>query len=316
MQHTTPNTSGQGHAHPAFASPGDRIEILSSGTLLREHEAIVHDFRHLSKALGIGLGWHYLLDLAWTVNQVSRIADRLILDAGAGQGVLQWYLAQRGARVLSVDRMSRTYLPLRLRARFDVRGLTSADLESASVVLRRELTADRSLAQRAAWGVRIAGGLVGRLMRPASGKVAIHNADLHDLAHLEDESVDCVVSISSLEHNAPADLEVVVAELMRVLRPGGRLIATVGAARDKDWFHAPSHGWCYTESSLRRLFHLRPNATSNYAEFDTLFEELRTCDELRNSLARLYFRSGDNGMPWGRWDPQYQPVGVVKFKAG
>ena len=27
-------------------------------------------------------------------------------------------------------------------------------------------------------------------------------------------------------------------------------------------------------------------------------------------LADFYFRSGDNGMPWGNWDPQYMPVGV------
>ncbi len=30
-----------------------------------------------------------------------------MLDAGAGTGVLQWYLAQQGAAVISVDRMSR-----------------------------------------------------------------------------------------------------------------------------------------------------------------------------------------------------------------
>ena len=31
-------------------------------------------------------------------------------------------------------------------------------------------------------------------------------------------------------------------------------------------------------------------------------------------LAAFYARSGDNGMPWGKWDPQYQPVGVCKVK--
>ena len=36
--------------------------------------------------------------------------------------------------------------------------------------------------------------------------------------------------------------------------------------------------------------------------------------ELRDNLASFYFRSGDNGMPWGKWDPQYQPVGVCKVK--
>jgi len=41
---------------------------------------------------------------------------------------------------------------------------------------------------------------------------------------------------------------------------------------------------------------------------------LVTCQELRDHLAEFYFLSGDNGMPWGKWDPQYQPVGVCKVK--
>ena len=37
---------------------------------------------------------------------------------------------------------------------------------------------------------------------------------------------------------------------------------------------------------------------------------------VRDNLARFYFQSGDNGMPWGKWDPQYQSVGVRKIKSG
>jgi hypothetical protein len=43
-------------------------------------------------------------------------------------------------------------------------------------------------------------------------------------------------------------------------------------------------------------------------------EKLRACTELRENLASFYFRSGENGMPWGKWDPQYQSVGVLKVK--
>jgi hypothetical protein len=35
---------------------------------------------------------------------------------------------------------------------------------------------------------------------------------------------------------------------------------------------------------------------------------------LRDNLASFYGRSGENGMPWGVWDPRYQPVGVCKVK--
>ena len=128
------------------------------------------------------------------------------------------------------------------------------------------------------------------------------------------DSVDAVVSISALEHNPPEELKACVSELMRVLKPGGRLVATLAAARDKDWYHEPSKGWCYTEATLRDIFGLQPDCPSNYDRYDELVLDLRNCVELRDSLADFYFRSGNNGMPWGIWDPKYQPVGVLRVK--
>ena len=120
-------------------------------------------------------------------------------------------------------------------------------------------------------------------------------------------------SVSALEHNEPDDLPRVVDELMRVLRPGGKLIATMAAAKT-DWYHDPARGWMYSGDTLRRLFDIE--AADNYAEHDALFKRLRDCAELRDNLAPFYFESGDNGMPWGKWNPQYQPVGIVKTKPG
>ncbi len=48
---------------------------------------------------------------------------------------------------------------------------------------------------------------------------------------------------------------------------------------------------------------------------DRRLAEIRDCSDLYNNLAPAYFRSGNNGMPWGVWDPQYQPVGIVKVKS-
>jgi ubiquinone/menaquinone biosynthesis C-methylase UbiE len=101
---------------------------------------------------------------------------------------------------------------------------------------------------------------------------------------------------------------------MRVLKPDGKLIATMAAAREEDWFHELSKGWCYSEATLREIFDLSSDCPSNYDRYDELFESLRNCNELCDNLADSYFQSGNNGMPWGIWDPKYQPVGVVKIK--
>ncbi|PWH13338.1 MAG: hypothetical protein DDG59_14380, partial [Anaerolineae bacterium] len=147
------------------------------------------------------------------------------------------------------------------------------------------------------------------------GCVWIYNQDLSQLTDIPDNTLDAVAALSALEHNPPERLPSVVQELMRVLKPGGLLLATLGASPDRDWLHEPSQGWCYSEATLRRAFDLAPETPSNYNRYAELMEALRDCVELRDNLARFYFRSGENGMPWGKWDPQYQSVGILKVKA-
>jgi len=282
------------------------IEILPV-SLLDEERQTVDALKKLAGSLRLEFGWHYLLDLTWIIRRLENIQGQHILDAGAGTGVLQWFLAAQGGIVLSVDRASRVDLPLRFRRRFDVSGLRESDLAPVAQVLRHNLGSSRQLAAQAR-----------DLLHPVSlgrspGRVVIYQQDLKTLAGVGDGSLDAVVAVSALEHNPPGELASVVAELLRVLKPGGILLATLGAARDQDWFHTPSQGWCYTECSLRQAFDL-PGAASNYNNYDALFAKLRDCTELRDGLASFYLHSGDNGMPWGNWDPQYPPVGVCKVK--
>ena len=286
------------------------IEILPV-ELLDRHRAQVNELRALARTLKLDFGWHYLLDLVWILDKIGPLHGRRIVDAGAGTGILQWYLAEKGAEVISVDRMSRADLPLRFRVRYQVRGLRSTDLRPAVASFMG--AAGQSVA---GWRKlrRQAHELSALRPRRRKGSIAIYNQDLRDLADIPSESIDAVVAVSALEHNPPENLPVVVAELMRVLKPEGRLAGTLGAAKDQDWFHQPSQGWCYTETSLKRLFSLPADTPSNYAEHDALLAGLRECTELRKNLARFYSQSGDNGMPWGKWDPQYQPVGVLKTK--
>ena len=109
----------------------------------------------------------------------------------------------------------------------------------------------------------------------ASGRVIIYNQDLKTLADIPDASLDAVVAVSALEHNTPESLPQVVAELMRVLKPGGLLLATLGAARDQDWFHEPSTGGATPKPACATYSSSRPTASSNYARYDELFNALK-----------------------------------------
>lgn len=339
----------------------DKIEILSV-ELLDRHRLPVEELKAVARQLQLEFGWHYLLDLAWILSHLGDVKGKLIMDAGAGTGVLQWYLAARGGTVLSVDRASRADLPWRFRRWTEVRGLRPIDLNSPLTALlnagrkggslklrlgamkqmvsgcfpvsppaplpRRQgsepypfdklsessACQPKKVPQPLSYKEREGFSLALRKKSRDQGGVVIYNQDLSQLSDIPDNTFDAIAALSALEHNPPDRLSLVVQELLRVLKPGGFLLATLGASADQDWFHEPSKGWCYSEATLRRAFDLAPTAPSNYDRYDELMQALRDCAELRENLASFYFRSGDNGMPWGKWDPQYQSVGVLKVK--
>jgi SAM-dependent methyltransferase len=289
----------------------EKIEILPV-SLLDTNRSLVADLKRLARKLRLEFGWHYLLDLTWILSKLDDLNGKKVVDAGAGTGIMQWYLAQNGAEVVSVDRESRAHLPIRFRRHYRVTGLRPQDLSEEAQMVGRGQPDKINPFRRVALTIRDYSTTVSPIGR--RGAVVIYNQDLKNLVDIPDNILDAVVAVSSLEHNSPQDLEKVVLELMRVLKPGAKLLATLAAGGDKDWFHLPSRGWCYSEASLRRIFGFPSNVHSNYDQYDQHFEALRNCTELRDHLASFYARSGDNGMPWGVWDPQYQPVGVCKIK--
>lgn len=294
----------------------DKIEIISV-TLLQTASQDIKQFRRISRRLEIGLGWHYLLDLAWAAQQLRPVMGMRVIDAGAGYGVMQWWLADQGVDVISVDRIDRSHLPECYR-RHRVQSWREGYLAPPRKQGLRDFLPSCSPRRWHLYPQKLITSLRRWCWKPKitpnSGTVFIYEQDLASMPDIADDSVDAVVSISALEHNSPDELRACVAEFMRVLKPGGKLIATLGAAKEQDWFHEPSKGWCYTEATLWDIFDLPADSPSNYDRYDELFEALRNCSELRDNLADFYFKSGNNGMPWGIWDPKYQPVGVVKVQ--
>lgn len=289
----------------------ESIEILSAD-LLNQNRTQVVALQRLAKSLGLEFGWHYLLDLTWILRHLGPVQGKRIIDAGAGTGVLQWYLADHGADVVSVDRLSRSHLALRFRNRFKVQGLRAIDLAPSGKVFRSNFSGGASLSNIITRQTRDLVGIAS--IRRSSGKVTIYNQDLKNLTDIPDNSIDAIVAVSALEHNQPDDLALVVNELLRVLKPGAPLLATLTAGYPDDWWHEPSSGWCYSDTSLRRLFQLAQDTPSNYNRFNEILSDIANCAELRDGLARFYFQTGNNGMPWGKWEPQYPPVGVCKIK--
>jgi len=294
-----------------YNTAGEAIEILPV-SLLETYKPLVKELRALAHSLGLEFGWHYLLDLVWIINHLGNQAGMTIMDAGAGTGVIQWYLAGKGANVISVDRESRADLAYVFRSRYRVSGLRQTDLDPYRRTVINKFQHSNNLLRTVRGQARDLVNLTHLHRSP--GHVLIYNQDLKDLTDIADNTLDAIVSVSALEHNPPVDLPLVITELLRVLKPGGLLLVTLGGSAGDDWFHEPSSGWCYSEASLRRLFDLSEDVQSNFCDYDELFTMLKNNQELQDNLAQFYYRSGNNGMPWGKWDPQYQSVGICKVK--
>jgi ubiquinone/menaquinone biosynthesis C-methylase UbiE len=278
----------------------------------------------LRKRLGLELGWHYILDITWILDQMDLPRGAAIIDAGAGSGILQFALAERGHNVISVDFSDRSkpfYATMAFRIkdmggeRFSheyIEHLETLGTRNTGPVARITAVLKRLKVEQMLLPFLWAGRLM-RLRRP--GTVTYYRADMSRMDEIEDSTVDAVVSVSAIEHMEKEKIAMAVKEFERILKPGGIMAVTTSAARDEDWFHEPSKGWCFTEKTLRENFDLNSNLPSNYERYDELFEKLRNCDRLRENLSDFYFESGNNGMPWGVWDPKYQPAGVVKVKS-
>ena len=70
-----------------------KIEILPV-SLLKDQMGTVNEFRRVSEQLGVFLGWHYLLDLSWEAQQLGHVQKMQVIDARAGKGIMQWWLAE------------------------------------------------------------------------------------------------------------------------------------------------------------------------------------------------------------------------------
>ncbi|MEW6673431.1 MAG: methyltransferase domain-containing protein [Thermodesulfobacteriota bacterium] len=312
----------------------EKIEILSI-EIFKTHEKEMGFVETIKRELNWEIGWHYHLDLAWMLREVGHLPPgSLILDAGAGRGLAQFLLSELGYNVISIDltnrfnnfRKVKKYGPfvhnLNEATAFPKRFRNSGIYRTVkffSNIFKSDCKARNKLLEIISLNkYKPALTIVEDLQYRKSsdcGRIFVYKSDLKNMALLPNNFVDAVISISALEHNNHQGLKLCLNEMMRVSKPGSALIMTVSASQSEDWFHEPSRGWCYSESSLRNLFQLSDRTFSNFNRKDEFMNSIKKeGNELHKRLDSIYFRSGDNGMPWGKWDPRYQPVGVVKHK--
>jgi SAM-dependent methyltransferase len=278
-------------------------------------------FGFLSSTRRTKVGWHYVTDIAWIHDKVKSWPRTFkVLDAGGGRGPIQFLLAEMGFDVTNVD-LLHPRPPVAYRSRYGTRLRQLGSYTPTSY--RRFLLAFAG--QRGAKGIvkavakfALAGAIETIMARRWRTKVALRTThpgriewvtgNLCSMPEIPSQSFDAIVSLSALEHIPFEQLPQALSEIRRVLKQEARwAVTTSGTERKDTWYHAPSQGNCFSETDLQELFGARPFMAENAG---SVLARYRNCSFLKEHLAPFYKRSGDNGMPWGKWNPAYIPIGL------
>ncbi len=302
-----------------------KVEIqLLSDRLPGEHPEILAEIDLLREGLFKDIGWHYYVDLVWVVLQLRKMGIQpgsTILDAGAGSGLLQYLLSYYGYHVLSVDFAPRT-VQFHIRKLFPVEVLTPVVASEEGYVAHMQRARGKFGFIHKIWNTllkkriplaswyHLKKVLSRRVTKP--GKIVMIQNDMRQMRQIKNQSVDAVVSVSAVEHLQPDQLPLVFSEFGRVMRSDAPLILTTNASgTQKDWFHKPSQGWCFSLATLSAWFDDSSSQVRHFSNFNRVLADYQNNEFLQKRLSRAYFFSSENGMPNGIWNPVYIPAGVV-----
>lgn len=291
----------------------DQINFLPISLL--ENKKIIKEIDRTNKILGLGLGWHYYLDLIWIINEIESSGLKkgaTILDAGAGIGTLQFLLSQRGYNVISVDFAPRKFSSI-MKLTHPIDEQNNVDVfehDYIDLITKPKSNNNTRLITKLLRLLDV--GFINLLLKKISYKNSMKTfcLDMTNMNKIQTDSVDAVVSLSAIEHVDKDKIPLAVSEMNRVIKNGGLLCITTSAGETADWFHEPSKGWCFGDTTLSELFNINNIDWSDYSSY---LASLKTNSFLRDHLHPFYKESSDNGMPWGVWDPKYVPVGIRKF---
>ena len=253
-------------------------------------------------------GWHYDLDHIWILSELEKAGIKpgaTIVDAGAGQGVLQYLLASRGYNVISLDFSPRT-IPNRALGIFSIKGDGSAAIDywhsymnvinyggDKTAGLLRKFSMER-LKKIPAYIIK---NIHSRILWLKERFVANHEqyghityirAPFHDIP-LADAVADAVVSVSAIEH---ADIELFgdnIDSLTRLLKLTSPMLLTTSATKDENSsYNETVAGWCF---SRKRIAELLPDCSIEF-DGDACERSLLSSTKFISRVDPYYFQKG------------------------
>jgi 2-polyprenyl-3-methyl-5-hydroxy-6-metoxy-1,4-benzoquinol methylase len=271
------------------------------------------------------IGWHYITDITWMYSRIKHWPrETKILDAGGGIGPLQFLLAEMGFHVANID-LNLAEPPARYSVRYGTRleilpSFTPTDYKEF-LSGNKENSFNRDLKKILKeffiykfWSYQSYTMSHNRwrssvnLYDTPLGSVQWYRGNLCHMPEVPSGDFDAVVSLSAWEHIPYELLDSALTEIRRILKPNAKWAVTTSATEaPSTYWHEPSKSNCFSVSDLENKFRAK---TLVNQDPEMILEKYRQCSYLKDNLADFYKKSGNYGMPWGRWDPKYIPVGL------
>lgn len=282
------------------------IQLLDASLLADERT--LDELSYWFRVMNRPNGWHYDLDHIWILSELEKAAIKpgaTIVDAGAGQGILQYLLASRGYNVISLDFSPRT-IPKRALGIFSIDGDGCAPIHydhsymrvidyggdedsalwekvSMERVKKMPLHIGRNIRSRIYW-------LKERFFvnHEKYGHITYVRAPFHETT-LGDAIADAVVSVSAIEH---ADINLFrenIDSLVRLLKPGSPMLLTTSAIKDeRSSYNETVAGWCFSRNDIAELLsHCRIEFDEDACE-----KSLLNSPEFISRIDPYYFQKG------------------------
>lgn len=291
------------------------------------------DFKFIESFLKITgrtqIGWHYITDIVWLYSHIKNWPrDYKVLDVGGSGGAVQFLLAEMGFNVTNIDlNLSPPELVYQKRYKCTYEVLPSFESTTYKTFLEKKrkknmdlITDLKNIIKKSIvyqWWSTIQYSnkhtywkKINNLNKNKTGQVKWLKGNLCNIPEIPDKAFDAVVSLSALEHIPLESLKTALSEIKRVSKPEARwAVTTSGTEKLETFFHSQSQGNCFSSIDIQKIFKAVPNEEENPGE---ILQKYQNNKYLRNNLARFYFKSGKNGMPWGKWDLKYIPIGLFK----
>lgn len=258
------------------------------------------------------IGWHYIVDIITIYSKVKDLPQDInILDAGGGDGPMQYLLLEMGYNVYNVDiyqKKNNSIIDKRYKTKYQTLNsyesstyfehLKNLDKEE-NFILSTKIKIYLKLFFLKIWKILF-------VKNNATGILYKITGNIVDMPEIENSKFDVTISVSVIEHINIEKTNTLINEIDRVTKSNGLiLITTSGTNKDQSWFHEPSQGWCFSEKDLTEIFKIVKdcNLTPDY-----MLELYSKNKFLKNNLAKFHESSKNCGMPLGIYKPEYFPI--------